>query len=387
MKGQPRNQLNMAAMPTRPTQEQMTAELLASGQPIQPMQPQQPSPVDNLIGGLGQGAKGLLQGFGDFVNAQKDTPEGRLLLNNMLAGVTVALGADPTIGASIVQQGQEQFKLGLAKREKVSEREFELEKLGLKESQESKKAEKDRLKSIAALEKEERQSRRDFAKAGFIPKLADDPNLPPELSIEFTSPVSGEPIQLVKQSEATKRQVDVFQNGQKTKMYANSVEDAKKIKDINEASEKIDRLTTSLIQSRNKYTGGVLDPKLKAKMNQDITDLRLAYKKMAQLGVISESDVKNFIEKALPDPTRITLRQNIIESELTNFRQRALEDRDAAYEGRVYNYQRPIKPMADNKQKNVNDLKYDAQGNIVVPENLSRLSTGARIIGVRDANF
>jgi hypothetical protein len=118
MKGQPRNQLNMADMPTRPTQEQMTAELLASGQPIQPMQPQQPSPVDNLIGGLGQGAKGLLQGFGDFVNAQKDTAEGRLLLNNMLAGVTVALGADPTIGASIVQQGQEQFKLGLAKREK-----------------------------------------------------------------------------------------------------------------------------------------------------------------------------------------------------------------------------------------------------------------------------
>jgi hypothetical protein len=121
MKGQPRNQLNMAAMPTRPTQEQMTAELLASGQPIQPMQPQQPSPVDNLIGGLGQGAKGLLQGFGDFVNAQKDTPEGRLLLNNMLAGVTVALGADPAIGASIVQQGQEQFKLGLAKQQKEQE--------------------------------------------------------------------------------------------------------------------------------------------------------------------------------------------------------------------------------------------------------------------------
>lgn len=109
----------MAPLPTRPTQEQMTAELLASGQPIQPMQPQQPSPVDNIIEGLGQGAKGLLQGFGDFVNAQKDTPEGRLLLNNMLAGVTVALGADPMIGANIVQQGQEQFKLGLAKQQKA----------------------------------------------------------------------------------------------------------------------------------------------------------------------------------------------------------------------------------------------------------------------------
>ncbi len=384
MIGKPKNKLNMTPMPTRPTQEQMTAELLASGQPIQAMQPQEPSPVDNIIGALGQGAKGLLQGFGDFVNAQKDSPEGRLLLNNMLAGVTVALGADPAIGANIVQQGQEQFKLGLAKQEKESERQFELEKLGLKEKAETEKAE---IKAVANAEKEERQARRDFAKAGFTPKLTDDPNLPPELLIQFTSPVTNQPIKLVKQTEATKRQVDVFQDGQKTKMYANSVEDAKKIKDINEATEKIDRLTTSLIQSRNKYTGGVLDPKLKAKMNQDITDLRLAYKKMAQLGVISESDVKNFIEKALPDPTRITLRQNIIESELTNFRQRALEDRNAAYEGRVYNYQRLLKPITDDRQKNVNDFKFDAQGNIVVPENLRTLTTGAKIIGVRDANF
>jgi len=144
MKGQPRNQLNMAPLPTRPTQEQMTAELLASGQPIQPMQPQQPSPVDNIISGLGQGAKGLLQGFGDFVNTQKATPEGRLLLNNMLAGVTVALGADPAIGANIVQQGQEQFKLGLAKQEKESKREFELEKLGLQQDAKALKAKRDR---------------------------------------------------------------------------------------------------------------------------------------------------------------------------------------------------------------------------------------------------
>ena len=193
--------------------------------------------------------------------------------------------------------------------------------------------------------------------------------------VEFTSPVSGDPVQLVKQTEATKRQVDVFQNGGKTKMYANSVEDAKKIKDINQASEKIDRLTTSLIENRRKYTGGLLDPELKAKMNQDITALKIAYKDMAKLGVISESDVKNFIDKALPDPTRITLRQNIVESELTNFRQRALEDRDASYEGRVYNYQRPIKPPTKDQQDNVNDIKYDEQGNFIVPKNLKSFST------------
>lgn len=128
MISKPRNQLNIPEIAPRPTKEQMTAELLASGQPIQPMQPQQPSPIDNIIGGLGQGAKGLLQGFGDFVNAQKSTPEGRLLLNNMLAGVTVALGADPAIGANIVQQGQEQFKLGLAKQQKEQEAISELRK-------------------------------------------------------------------------------------------------------------------------------------------------------------------------------------------------------------------------------------------------------------------
>ena len=156
-----KNKLNMTPMATRPTQDQMTAELLASGQPIQPMQPQQPSPVDNIIEGLGQGAKGLLQGFGDFINSQKDTPEGRLLLNNMLAGVTVALGADPMLGANIVKQGQEQFKLGLSKQEKESQREFELEKLGLKQRAEAEKAEREaaeeKKKQITKLEDDYRK--------------------------------------------------------------------------------------------------------------------------------------------------------------------------------------------------------------------------------------
>ncbi len=358
-----RNQVNIQPPSMQPSREQITADFVASGQPIEEPGP---NPLAQIAGGISEAGMGILKGVGDFINTQKETAEGRYLLTNMLAGITVGLGADPQVGANLVQAGQKQYAVGLKEQQQGN----------LLQQKAVAEAEKARLASIAALEKEERQARRDFSKSGYIPELNDDPNLPPELSIEFTSPVSGEPVKLVKQSEATKRQVDVFQNGQKTKMYANSVEDAKKIKDINEASEKIDRLTRSLIKSRNEYTGGVLDPKLKAKMNQDITDLRLAYKKMAGLGVISESDVKNFIEKALPDPTRITLRQNIIESELTNFRERALEDRDAAYKNRVYNYQRPIKPITD-----------DEQGNIVIPENLRSLTTGAKIIGVRNANF
>lgn len=369
MNQQIKNQINIPEPQKRPENDSIVAQFLGGLGSV----------GQGFASGISQAGTGIVTGLekgvgliGQGVTEMNKTPEGRLALREL-------------VGAALRNVGQEDLGVGVqqyAQRVYTPETQRALYKT--QQRAETKKAER---KAVAEAEKEERQARRDFAKAGFIPKLTDDLNLPPELSIEFTSPVTKEPIKLIKQTEATKRQVDVFQDGKKTKMYANTVEDAKKIKDINEASEKIDRLTTSLIQSRNKYTGGVLDPKLKAKMNQDITDLRLAYKKMAQLGVISESDVKNFIEKALPDPTRITLRQNIIESELTNFRQRALEDRDAAYEGRVYNYQRPIKPMADDKQENVNDFKYDAQGNIVVPENLPTLTTGAKIIGVRNANL
>jgi arylamine N-acetyltransferase len=379
MNQQIRNKVNLLKVEPRPSNDNILAQFLGGiggvGQGI-----------GNVIGQVGQGAgeaigqagTGIAGGIGQGVNLigqgigeMNKTPEGRLALRELVGAALRGVGQED-LGVGVQQFAQRVYTPEAQRALYETQQKAETEKAKRKAEAD---AEKDRLASIASLEKEERQSRRDFAKAGFIPKLTDDANLPPELLIEFTSPVSGDPIQLVKQTEATKRQVDVFQNGQKTKMYANSVEDAKKIKDINEASEKIDRLTTSLIQSRNKYTGGVLDPRLKAKMNQDITDLRLAYKKMAQLGVISESDVKNFIEKALPDPTRITLRKKIIASELTNFRQRALEDRDAAYEGRVYNYQRSIKPITDDEQKNVNDFKYDAQGNVIVPENLKGFST------------
>tara|TARA_R100000808_G_scaffold8880_1_gene24806 strand:+ start:18291 stop:19208 length:918 start_codon:yes stop_codon:yes gene_type:complete len=135
--GLQRNQVQVPPAKPRPTQEQMTADLLASGQPIQPVQPAQPGPVDNLLQGLGGGAKAVLEGFGDFVNKQKETPEGRLLLTNLLAGVTVGLGADPAIGANIVQQGQKQFELGVAREEKQADRQFKLDVLGAKQKTEA----------------------------------------------------------------------------------------------------------------------------------------------------------------------------------------------------------------------------------------------------------
>ena len=146
--GLPRNQVEVPPVKPRPTQEQMTADLLASGQPIQPVQPAQPGPVDNLLQGLGGGAKAVLEGFGDFVNKQKETPEGRLLLTNLLAGVTVGLGADPAIGANIVQQGQEQFKLGVAREEKQADRQFQLDVLGAKEKTAQRQADTKRKQDL-----------------------------------------------------------------------------------------------------------------------------------------------------------------------------------------------------------------------------------------------
>ena len=162
--GLPRNQVQIPPAKPRPTQEQMTADLLASGQPIQPVQQAQPGPVDNLLQGLGGGAKAVLEGFGDFINKQKETPEGRLLLTNLLAGVTVGLGADPAIGANIVQQGQKQFELGVAREEKQAERQFQLDVLGAKEKAAQRKAEKETKKEKTAQENKLRKEFNPFKK-------------------------------------------------------------------------------------------------------------------------------------------------------------------------------------------------------------------------------
>ena len=136
-----RNQVNIQQPVSQPSRDQITADFVASGQPIE--QPG-PNPLAQIAGGISEAGIGILKGIGDFINTQKETPEGRYLLTNMLAGITVGLGADPQVGANLVQAGQEQFKLGLAKQEKESERQFELEKLGLQQDAKALKAKRDR---------------------------------------------------------------------------------------------------------------------------------------------------------------------------------------------------------------------------------------------------
>ena len=105
-----RNQVNIQTPTMQPTREQITADFFASGQPIEPPGP---NPLAQIAGGISEAGMGILKGIGDFINTQKETPEGRYLLTNMLAGITVGLGADPQVGANLVQAGQRQYAIGL----------------------------------------------------------------------------------------------------------------------------------------------------------------------------------------------------------------------------------------------------------------------------------
>jgi hypothetical protein len=105
-----RNQVNIQPPSMQPSREQITADFVASGQPIEEPGP---NPLAQIAGGISEAGMGILKGVGDFINTQKETPEGRYLLTNMLAGITVGLGADPQVGANLVQAGQRQYAVGL----------------------------------------------------------------------------------------------------------------------------------------------------------------------------------------------------------------------------------------------------------------------------------
>lgn len=129
-----KNQVNIQQPAMQPSRDQITADFVASGQPIE--QPG-PNPLAEIAGGVSKAGMGILKGIGDFINTQKETPEGRYLLTNMLAGITVGLGADPQVGANLVQAGQRQYAIGL----KEQQQGIALKQKAESEQQKAKKAE------------------------------------------------------------------------------------------------------------------------------------------------------------------------------------------------------------------------------------------------------
>lgn len=125
-----KNQVNIQQPAMQPSRDQITADFVASGQPIE--QPG-PNPLAEIAGGVSKAGMGILKGIGDFINTQKETPEGRYLLTNMLAGITVGLGADPQVGANLVQAGQRQYAIGLKEQQQAVAKQEEEEKETKKE--------------------------------------------------------------------------------------------------------------------------------------------------------------------------------------------------------------------------------------------------------------
>jgi hypothetical protein len=142
-----KNQINIQPPSMQPSRDQITADFVASGQPIE--QPG-PNPLSQIAGGISEAGMGILKGIGDFINTQKETPEGRYLLTNMLAGISVGLGADPAIGANLVKAGQQQYQIGVQEQQRGIA-------LQQKAEAEQQKAEKETKKQITKLEDDYRK--------------------------------------------------------------------------------------------------------------------------------------------------------------------------------------------------------------------------------------
>ena len=84
--------------------------------PIQ-QQPTKDSLVAQFLSGIGSVGSGIasgvgsaLGGVGQFVEQQKQTPEGRRLLTNIIGGLTQVAGASPYVGAGIAEQSQRSYE-------------------------------------------------------------------------------------------------------------------------------------------------------------------------------------------------------------------------------------------------------------------------------------
>jgi hypothetical protein len=395
-----RNQINMPEPQKRPDNDNIVAQFLGSlggiGQGLVSGIGQAGAGVGQAIGQVGAGvgeaigqagtgiATGIEQGvglIGQGVSEMNKTPEGRLALRELVGAALRGVGQED-LGVGVQQYAQRVYTPEAQRALFETKQKIEAEKAERKAAAEAKKAE---LTRIAGLSKELRQTRNRFTQAGFGPITENDSDIPLDLKATYYNPVTGELENVVNQKEATKRQVNVFQDGKKIKMYAYTADDAKEIKKATESKQKIDAITKELIRLRDKYGSETFPNKAKTDMKKYYRQLQLAFKDLNNLGVISDSDYKNFIEPSVPDPTRWARPGTVVQElkESINFAEDRLQD---IYESRVYNYQRPIKPITDDDEKDKkNDLPTDDLGNTLVPGDTTSptLSTGSLVLGVR----
>lgn len=110
------------------------------------------------------------------------------------------------------------------------------------------------------------------------------------------------------QAKDAKAQEKVEKNAEKLEQlrvgdlgYANNADDAKKLKDASVIKDKLNRQLDDMIALRKKHGGGALLNREDVALGKQLaTDAKLAYKDLANLGVLSASD-KGMLDDILPD--------------------------------------------------------------------------------------
>jgi hypothetical protein len=84
----------------QPTRDNLVAQFLSG--------------IGSVGSGIASGVGSALGGVGQFVEQQKQTPEGRRLLTNIIGGLTQVAGASPYVGAGIAEQSQRSYEQDIA---------------------------------------------------------------------------------------------------------------------------------------------------------------------------------------------------------------------------------------------------------------------------------
>ena len=151
-------------------------------------------------------------------------------------------------------------------------------------------------------------------------------------------------------------------------------DDAKKVKAANSLKQEIDNLTNQMIQLREEHGGEVLNREAVARGKQLSKQLLLKYKDLANLGVLSESDM-SILEEIIPaDPLEFDFvpGQDAVMTRLKGFK----KDADAMYEAGISKRLVPgsrIDQAQQAKQPSGFPKKVKKDGKTAVVKNQSQL--------------
>ena len=142
---------------------------------------------------------------------------------------------------------------------------------------------------------------------------------------------------------------------------ARTADDAKKLKDAGDRKDQFDRMLTEMIELRQKHGGGASLNREDVQRGQQLSkDLLLAYKDLANLGVLSKSD-ENILNTIIPaDPLEYNILAGAVGQDPTMHRMKKFKsDVEADFQHKVANR---IRGGAVAQSQNPGVQKQDGSG-------------------------